>query len=371
MRNLISFLTITYIAGMFISCDEEIIPPEPLAEFSIEAFKVPERINTASQEANEFAYRVVHPEGAEAVSEVKVVFFGSDQSTPLGELTLYDDGGVLFPNDRDVVAKDGIFTNADTLALPEGEIFFQAEAVDNSQQSILSDFTSATAVINFPPVLLSINAPDTLVSGSPPVAFSATVRDSNDVQDVETVLARLLQRGSLITTDSLQLSNEISQREGEFSKLFDSTYAAERQGRYVLEFQAIDFNEDASNALSQIIFLENKAPVMVNPVVPDTVQRPASGADSLVIQIRVNDPQGPGDIQEVQFTVEREGGTPSILEMVDTGELGDVAAGDGIYSRGIVVIPESVAGTFRFTFEALDRVENAAPVVIDTLVILP
>ena len=81
MRKLTLALTITYIAALIISCDEEIVAPEPPDAFSITAFSIPERMNTASPQAYDFAYKVTHPAGAEAVAEVKVAFYASDQST--------------------------------------------------------------------------------------------------------------------------------------------------------------------------------------------------------------------------------------------------------------------------------------------------
>lgn len=355
--------------AMLAACDQEIVPPEAVDDFAAEAFSVPARMNVANPQAYDFSYRVTHPNGVSAIAEVTLQFFASDQSTILEELALYDDGGVLFPGDKDVVANDGIFSNSSVVVLPEGDIYLQAEATDSDGQIIRSEFVMAISLANLPPVLQTIDAPDTLQSGSQAQAFTAAVLDSNDILDVTAVLMRLMQRGNLIATDSLPLVNTISQNEGEFARQFDSTYAAERRGEYELEFQAIDFNEDLSNILSKTIFLENLASTLRNPMVPDTVRRPAAGADSLLIQISVNDPQGLGDIESVRFTVERDGGTPAILDMVDNGELGDDVPNDGIYSRGIVVDENSALGIFSFTFEAADRVGNTAPTVVDTLVI--
>jgi hypothetical protein len=369
-------VTIGILAGIF-ACEEEIVPPAPAPDFSIAVFSFPPRINIARPQSYDVAYKVIHPGGLEAVSEVKTLFYGSDQTTVLQEILLYDDGGALHPGDRDVFAGDGIFSNvfvSDSLVFPVGEVFIRAEATDNTQQAVQSQFADIVSLTNLPPVLLSIAAPDTLKSASPPVAFSATVQDSNDISDVFAVAVRLTRNGGVIAIDSLKFTAATSPTEGEFAALFDSTYAAERQGAYVLEFQAIDFNEDVSNILNKPIYLENKAPALRNVMLADTVQRPAIGPDTLVVRITANDPQGLGDITSVTFTVLREGGTPATLDMFDDGDFDghrDEIAGDGVYSRGVIVNAASVPGTFRFTFETADKVGNPAPAVVDTLVILP
>ena len=106
---------------------------------------------------------------------------------------------------------------------------------------------TAAAKDNTAPVLLSIAAPDVLVSGSEPTLFSALVQDSDNIADVPAVLMNLKRQNQVAASRCL--------------------------GDYTLEFQAVDRSNTASNLLTKNIFLENLAPILFDPEAPDTVQR--------------------------------------------------------------------------------------------------
>ncbi|NIW79347.1 MAG: hypothetical protein GWN16_07745, partial [Calditrichae bacterium] len=85
------------------------------------------------------SFKVTHPAGVDAVDSVSVTFVGSDQSTELLTIGLYDDGSIDHPGDDDVIAKDGIFTNtflSDSTAFPVGDVFIKATAIDENQQQL-------------------------------------------------------------------------------------------------------------------------------------------------------------------------------------------------------------------------------------------
>ena len=72
------------------------------------------------------------------------------------------------------------------------------------------------------------------------------------------------------------------------------------------------------------------------------------------------DPNGANDILEVYFKVYKPDGTTNDIKVFlfddgNTQENGDLIAGDGIYSRLILVDQSNDKGTYRFEFQAKDR----------------
>lgn len=386
MQPLVKIATAFLLLLLLAACNEEIVPPEASPEFTVEGFKTPRRLNVGKPRDYDVAFRVTHPQGAAAVAEVTLRFFGSDQTTLLLELPLYDDGGFLHPGNRDVIAGDGIFTNhfiSDSLVFPLGAVFMRASARDNAQQSVQSGFVEALALINAPPQLLAINAPDTLISGSQPLLFSVAVQDSNDIEDVIAVTMRLKRGGSEIFSASLEFQGKTAPDSGVFGAFFDSTLAAERLGDYTLEFQARDLSDDFSNVLVKPIFLENKAAFLFGVSVPDSAQLPTSGLQPVFVTIHCSDPQGPTDLDSVYFfslrpdSVLANNGNPLVLQ--DNGlpfnpqnpfvEAGDLVANDGIFSLTVLLNPTALTGKYVFSFFARDKVGNFTVGPVDSIIV--
>ncbi len=379
MRNTFLMLWIILMGTLLllVSCSEKTGPMEAPPEFTIEAFQVPTMISIDRPRTYTVAFRVTHPGGIEKVSEITVTVLGGDQSTILLEFPLYDDGGVLHPEDGDVVASDGIYSNtfvSDSTIFSVGNFFLQARAVDANGDSRTTPFISASAIVNAAPVLLSIDAPDTLFSGTDPVLFSAMVQDSNGVADIAAMNFLLKRGGNLIVSGTMELISSSAPDSGVFGVFLDSTFAAERLGNYDLEFQAVDLSGDGSATLSKPIFLENAPPYLAIILLPDSVQRPPLGSDIIDVQVRGNDPQGLGDINMINMAIFRIGGDTTVIELFDDGDFDnhrDEQAGDGIFSRGLQVAANSTADLFFFEFQAEDKVGNVSPVVLDSLRILP
>ncbi|NIV11454.1 MAG: hypothetical protein GWN62_09280, partial [Aliifodinibius sp.] len=91
-------------------------------EFGVEEFQAPTRLNLSNPRNYDVSFRVTHPEGVQAVTQVNLTIFSSDQSTVLLELPLFDTGENQY---RDVVAGDGIFSNhffSDSTLFPVGPV---------------------------------------------------------------------------------------------------------------------------------------------------------------------------------------------------------------------------------------------------------
>jgi len=365
--------------GLFLasSCEEELGPEGPeLDVYSITAVTVPQLLNIGSPRFYTVAYRVTHPDGQSAIADVTLSLLDSDETTVLQSVQLFDDGGNTDPSAEDVVADDGVYTNrifSDPQVISEGNVFLVASVTAAGEQ-LSTPQAAAVAVLNSAPVISNPVFPDTLKSGSS-AQLSLVVQDADELSNISSVEARLQnQNGSTLRTLELQLVPGGSATEGTYSATMDSAFAAERQGDFQLEYQATDLAGDVSNSFSSAIFLENLAPDLSNIQLADTVQLPATGSDTLVVRVMANDPQGLGDLGAVTFTVLRQG-TPNPsdpIELFDNGDFAanrDEVAGDGIYSRGLVLLSSNPPGTFTFTFETADKVGNLSTSIADTIVI--
>ncbi len=79
--------------------------------------------------------------------------------------------------------------------------------------------------------------------------------------------------------------------------------------------------------------------------------------DTAYIYVDAYDPDGLSDIDSVYFMVTRPDGSSNGLHfhMHDDGEAGDIMAGDGTYTLGILAPdPENQSGDYVFTFYAWD-----------------
>ena len=74
--------------------------------------------------------------------------------------------------------------------------------------------------------MLSVEAPDTLFSGSQPVLFAAIVEDGDrGIEQVASVVLRVVRQDSVVGTSSLELQNTTAVDMGQFGAFFDSTFA--------------------------------------------------------------------------------------------------------------------------------------------------
>jgi hypothetical protein len=231
--------------------------------------------------------------------------------------------------------------------------------------------------------VLSAAVPDTLFSGSQPLLFSVAVQDSNDIEDVTSVIMRLKRDGSEISSAFLEFQSKTAPDSGVFGAFFDSTFAAERDSLYTLEFSAVDLSDDVSNVLTKPIYLENKSPQIYNLSMVDSLMLPPIGEVNLtLIEIKVGDPQSLMDIDSVYFNSILPNGQPSINNpflLYDNGlpfnpggsgeEAGDLVAGDGIYSLTIALQAGTPTGTYTFFFFVRDKVGHLTAGPVDSLIV--
>jgi hypothetical protein len=131
-------------------------------------------------------------------------------------------------------------------------------------------------------------------------------------------------------------------------------------GIYHLNLTAIDINNASSNTITLPIKItrRNIKPQLFNLVVPDTVDRPASGRNLYVFTVAAFDSDGHNDLKSVFFyRIAPTVGT-SITYMYDDGDTrndGDQVAGDGIFSVIVQIIPAAPLQDQLFLFRAQDN----------------
>lgn len=120
--------------------------------------------------------------------------------------------------------------------------------------------------------------------------------------------------------------------------------------------------------------IENRPPVISNLIAPDTL-RLATDTLRIGLSIRAIDYDGKEDIQNVFFNSFLPDGSPSRsnpVYMYDDGNLlvnGDMIAGDGIYSRIIILPPSTSKGKYRFEFQAVDKKNARSNLIIHFVVV--
>jgi len=366
---------VIFLVFLILACSEKEGPIDMNdITFSVIPYTIPARINISYDKEYSISFKVTHPQGFDAITKATAKFRDSD-SQVFFELLLFDDGSTINPSGKDVVAKDGIFSNtfdSDSTIFFEGTITIHAEVLSTSSEIISSQPSEAQVSFNEAPKLVSVSNPDTLFSGSEPVIISAIVLDLDGIEDIGTVTFTGRQQQINIFEEALEFQFQLAPDSGQFSAFFDSTFAAGKKGLYDLDFQAKDLSGETSNTISKSIYLENFPPKLSNVVLPDSVQRPQSGQDTIAVNVSAKDPQGINDIEIVAFDIFRTGGDTTTIEMFDDGDFinhRDEIANDGIYSRGLTVSLQSVAAKFYFVFQAKDKANNFSVATIDSMIL--
>ncbi len=358
---------------LLVACSQRELPQETdLTEpLTLEKHVLPQVVNPGG------TYLVsVRVSGGADVDSVQLDVYEPEAASPINTYWLYDDGGNLHPDDGDVVAYDGYFSNRITWTTEgavqqEYEWRFQAKDIEgNTAEPLQATISSRKNAI---PQLESVTAPDSLPSGfEGQLQFQALVSDSNGVADIEKVVYEAYQN------DMLNFQAELeAQGDGLYVQTVDKLFAVGKGGWYDFRFKAIDKSEAESNIISRRIKIVNHAPEFFDFVHADSVQLPAEGnIVAFLITARVEDDQSLADIKDVKLEWKKPDGTYSQnspfelfdnglpwnedFEGWDDGWRGDEKAGDGIYSITGIFDPTQPLGDYELTFYATDFAGNTS-----------
>lgn len=313
-----------------------------------------------------FSVHVEDPQGLEDIDRVVYEIYDSVQL--VSQNLMRNDG-----TQGDVLPHDGRFTGKVTSQLVGGRPGrFRIGCVALDRAGHCSDtlyfyFRTICGAPNFPPQILSVGCPDTLTTESrTQVILSALLQDPNGLADVDSVYCDIVLPYEILPAASIQLYDtgmhgDEQSSDGIYTYQGDLSETLIRAGMYRFRFRAKDKHSAESLPVVRFVSLvmPNRPPVLTNLSAPDTVSRNIGRPFTLSIQ--VEDPEGLGDILRVYFHVTKPNGLPSEgnpFAMYDDGDViqhGDAVAGDGIYSRTIVISPQNDLGVYRFDFYAEDR----------------
>ncbi len=150
--------------------------------------------------------------------------------------------------------------------------------------------------------------------------------------------------------------------DGRYSAMLNVTgYNCLIVGQYTLQFLAENVSGLPSNQVNSVFAVTDTAnvpPVISNPVIPDSVVRPASGSVNLTLQITVTDANGDCDISQVWMDAYRPTGN-----YIGRNPL--LPQGNNIFTLTAPVTPataDSLYGYYKYEFQAVDR-SNAFSII--------
>lgn len=376
MRNMIWGALVLLLAA----CTRE-LPQTPANDgpFALEKHIIPTVVNPGK--SHQVSVRML---GGAEVDSVKLTVL-SPSSAVLAVFGLFDDGGAQHHGSGDQVAFDGYFsrnilwTGSDQAA----ELIWRFEAV--TRQGVIVPPLEATVVSqkNSAPVLLSVEAPDTLRSGFVgTIKLTAVAVDSNGADDLAMVKCAAYQGGILAFEMVLNREND------RFAFALDYTFAVAKRGLFDFKYQAIDRSGVLSNEINRLLFIENQPPQLSEFSHADSVQVPEAGKMvAFLITVRVEDEQSAADIKSVKLEWKKPDGTFSKNSPFalydnglpwnedfsgwDDGWRGDKVAGDGVYSITGIFDPNQPLGDYELTFYAEDFAGNVSARVTRIITLYP
>ncbi len=121
--------------------------------------------------------------------------------------------------------------------------------------------------------------------------------------------------------------------------------------------------------------VQNIPPIIRNLQAPDTLSLHPTDTLKSFLRIEVYDADGYEDIKSVYFNSYLPDGNPSRsnpIYLFDDGNLqanGDLVARDGIFSRIIILPPNTPKGTYRFDFQAIDKKDEVSNIISHNIVV--
>jgi hypothetical protein len=392
--NLSLIFTILTMIFTGISCSpEEINPVDPGVEPFVSRVMMQQKWNNINPEPYKIEVWVTDPQGIRNIKTVRMIIIQDQNLEVVLEDSLLDDGAYKNPDDGDVLAGDGIFSNryrADNINALSEEVAYTITIEVTDEQNHQSQLFSHPLVIgsNRSPSIWRIEAPDSLSVEKPGLLFSITVSDSDGISDVVQAYfeSKNLNNGYTKFEQYLYNDGDIENHGDEipgdsiFATKITSDFSGGKSGDYDLNFYVQDsYGEENIEVASHKIYIGNLPPVLEEIIMPDTIHIPTGSAPSdynyKMISAQVSDPEGLSSIDSVYFYSRKpEGefannGRPFV--MADNGRAfdinsnwllyenyGDRQAGDGIYAYALVVRSDFEPGTYTFIFYVRDKAGN-------------
>ncbi len=199
------------------------------------------------------------------------------------------------------------------------------------------------------------------------IVVSILATDPQGIDDIDTVRGQYSYLGDNLFSDYVLfkddgLDPDIVAGDGRYSVKFLPVDGEFEFGFYLFSAQAIDKGGNISIPLDTLFWtVDGDKPILFNPIGPDSLEK--GSPDIYYIFINAYDPDGLADIDSVYFIATRPDSSSNGIHryLHDDGELGDIAAGDSIFTLGIQApAPQNQSGDYIFTFYALDTMGNSS-----------
>jgi hypothetical protein len=376
---------------LFFACNEHDDTPVDLeADPIIESVTLQTRWNTRSSTPYRIEVKTRDPQGPSNLDIVYLRITEQDKDAVIFSDSLYDDGAFYHPDDGDVLAGDGVFSNRFLPSListsaEELTYVFDFVALDQDGHESKSVERIVIFAPNYSPYIFQVTAPDTFPWINNEVVFSISVADSDGIDDIINVYfeSQEVATGAKKFESNLYNDGDITAHgdtvagDSIYSAKLDSSFRVNKQGQYDLFFHVEDsYGEEYTFTPAHRIFVGNAGAQFVSIHVPTVMTKPPTPGDynRELMTVEVSDPQGLADIDSVYFyslkpdSTLANMGKPFLL--VDDGvpfnpstrdpETGDLAAGDGIYSYSIIVYnnPQTNLGVYTFYIYIRDKAGN-------------
>ena len=313
--------------------------------------------------------RADDPQGVTTLAGIDLTIRKLNTAATVTKFAMRDDG-----LSGDILARDGqYFLPIDTALVHSqtGDFVLDAIAKDQDGRASASKLDTITILAgreNLAPRLLAFTIPKTITADSAyaPV-FRATASDVDGLASLRFVRVEFyppaFPRPTLV--DSLfddGKNNDGAARDGVFARAIPTAKLC-GEGTFSIVLRAIDAAAAASPALVDIINVRrrgvNLPPAVANLTAPTTISRNRT-PNTYVLSVQVSDPNCIADLKRVFFNNFLPNGNPARdnpFLMYDDGQQinGDIIAGDGRFSRIIVISPQNDTGTYRFEFQAEDK----------------
>jgi hypothetical protein len=379
-------IIIILMLGIFLNCDKRELPTQSGENISttIEQYFGPKVINPNTKV--KVSVYVTAPQDIKTVGEVELTIAKVGSNEIVANHYLYDDGAAKNPDDGDVIAYDGVFTQVfmwspTDMVDNKYNFEFKTSSTDGQEEATLQ--VEIISLTNRPPEIRNVSMPEILESGFSGVQyFRVTVFDTLGVEDITKVTFKGRKDGAIQfdgeLTDEGTDGDQVAE-DGIYTFQFDRSFAAGKKGQYELEFVASDRSGATSEPFLQNMMIENDPPYIVETSAPDSVTRPPLGEYIYFpVTAKVDDPQTMEDVKNVQLKFQKPDGTyPSQgpyfkmfdnglgfdINYWDQGFRGDEVEGDSVYTTIIIFGAnteenEPELGDYTLTFEVEDWVSQ-------------
>jgi hypothetical protein len=380
-----------------VSCSEEKNPVTTGSDPVISKVNMKDKWSTQSVSFYKTEVWVDDPQGPGNLSGVSLSVLESSGGNEIFSASLYDDGAHFFPQDGDILAGDGVYSNrfpATDISRNSDQTEFVFRFIALNKQNHESQIWENIVVFspNSAPVIHQIFALDSLSYLTENPIFSIVVSDSDGIGDIAKAYfeSENLTKGftqyeqQLYNDGDFESSGDLIANDSIFSTRISTDFLIAKKGPYNLKFYVEDTSEEQNvDEAVQFIVIENFASQFLNFNIPESIIIPQEiGAyNRELMTVEAVDPEGLADIDSVYFysmkpdSTLANNGQPFI--MVDNGlpynannpliETGDEVYGDGIYTLSLLVYDGTDSGTYTFSLFIRDRAGNLSGPIKKTI----